>query len=81
MSAQFAAGEASEVPFAIIIGTDELKAGLVIVKEQRWEVRDGKKAKVEADDKGQQVKRSELVDWLKSSAVYQQWDTARLITV
>ncbi|KAI0320041.1 histidyl-tRNA synthetase [Amylostereum chailletii] len=81
MSAQFAAGEQSEVPFAIIVGVDELKAGLVTVKQQRWEFKDGKKVKVESEEKGTQVKRSELVQWLKSTPVYQQWESAKLIDV
>jgi histidyl-tRNA synthetase len=41
LAAQFAAGEKDEVPFAVLIGTDELKAGLVTVKEQKWELIEG----------------------------------------
>ncbi|TFK71156.1 histidyl-tRNA synthetase [Pluteus cervinus] len=79
LPAQFAAGEKDEVPFAIILGADELKAGLVTVKSQRWELVDGKKAKIESADKGSQVKRSELVDWLKSTEVFKEWGTGKLV--
>ncbi|EJD03557.1 histidyl-tRNA synthetase [Fomitiporia mediterranea MF3/22] len=67
---QFAAGEKDEVPFAIILGDEELKAGLVTVKEQKWEMKDGKKSKIESADKGVKVKRAELIEWLKSSQAY-----------
>ncbi|KAK0234158.1 hypothetical protein IW262DRAFT_1334735 [Armillaria fumosa] len=70
---QFAAGEKDEVPFAIILGGDELKAGLVTVKEQRWEFKDGVKVKVESADKGTKVKRDELIAWLKNSDVWKTW--------
>ena len=33
---QFAAGKWDEVPYAIILSRDKLKAGLVMVKEQHW---------------------------------------------
>ena len=79
LPAQFAAGEKDEVPFAIILGGDELKEGLVTVKEQRWEVVDGEKRKVQSADQGVKVRRAELVDWIKSTAVYQSWSTGRLI--
>ncbi|EIN14323.1 hypothetical protein PUNSTDRAFT_129962 [Punctularia strigosozonata HHB-11173 SS5] len=52
LSAQFAAGDRDEVPFAVILGADELKEGLVTVKEQRWELVDGRKAKIANEDKG-----------------------------
>jgi histidyl-tRNA synthetase len=58
------------VPFAIILGGDELKEGLVTVKEQKWEMVEGKKAKVESTDKGTKVRRDELVSWLKSTETY-----------
>ena len=70
---QFAAGEKDEVPFAIILGGDELKEGLVTVKQQTWELKDGAKVKVESADKGTKIKRSELVDWIKSSDVWKTW--------
>lgn len=70
LPAQFAAGEKDEVPFAIILGTEELAAGLVTVKEQKWEFVDAKKVKIESADKGTQVKRSELVAWLKATDVW-----------
>ncbi|KAH9486033.1 Histidine--tRNA ligase, mitochondrial [Psilocybe cubensis] len=75
IAAQFAAGEKDEVPFAIILGADELKAGLVTVKEQRWELVDGKKVKIESADKGTQVKRSELLEWIKATSTWKEWNT------
>ena len=71
---QFAAGEKDEVPFAIIVGGDELAQGLVTVKEQKWELKDGKKVKIENEDKGVKVKRSELVQWLKSTQTWKERD-------
>ncbi|KAI9511890.1 histidine-tRNA ligase [Russula earlei] len=79
LNAQFAAGERDEVPYAIILGGDELKAGLVTVKEQRWEFMDGKKTKVESADKGTQVPRAELAQWLKATATFKDWASGRLI--
>ncbi|KAH9017811.1 histidine-tRNA ligase [Lactarius pseudohatsudake] len=79
LNAQFAAGERDEVPYAVILGGEELKAGLVTVKEQRWEFVDGKKAKVESTDKGTQVPRAELVQWLKATETYRDWSGGRLI--
>ncbi|KAF6761494.1 histidine-tRNA ligase [Ephemerocybe angulata] len=75
LSAQFAAGEKDEVPFAVIVGTEELGEGFVTVKEQRWVVEGGKKVKVESADKGTKVKRSELVEWLKASAAWAERET------
>ncbi|KAJ3572148.1 hypothetical protein NP233_g3275 [Leucocoprinus birnbaumii] len=79
LPAQFAAGEKDEVPFAVILGGDELKAGLVTVKEQKWEFVDGKKDKVKSADQGTQVKREELVQWIKSTKTFQEWGTGKLI--
>ena len=79
LPAQFAAGERDEVPFAIILGGDELKQGLVVVKEQKWEFVDGKKTKVLSTDKGIKVKRAELIEWIKSTPVYQGWSTGKLV--
>ena len=79
LPAQFAAGERDEVPYAIILGGDELKAGLVTVKEQRWAFVDGKKDKVKSTEKGTKVPRAELVQWLKATATFQDWDSGRLI--
>ncbi|THH13504.1 hypothetical protein EW146_g6723 [Bondarzewia mesenterica] len=79
LPAQFAAGERDEVPFAIILGGDELKAGLVTVKQQLWELVDGQKRKVESADKGTQVKRSELVQWLKDTETFKGWSNGKLI--
>jgi histidyl-tRNA synthetase len=76
LPAQFAAGERDEVPFAIILGADELKAGLVTVKEQKW---DGNKKKIESADKGTQVRRVELVAWLKETKVYEEWESGKLV--
>ena len=66
------------MPFAIILGSDELQQGLVTVKEQKWEMVDGKKTKIESTDKGVQVRRSELVEWLKNTERYKQWKTGKL---
>ncbi|KIM41651.1 hypothetical protein M413DRAFT_444910 [Hebeloma cylindrosporum] len=77
LAAQFAAGEKDEVPFAIILGTDELAAGLVTVKEQRWKFEDGKKVKIAAADKGTQVKRAELVEWLKDTETWKEWNEGK----
>ncbi|EMD42286.1 hypothetical protein CERSUDRAFT_110813 [Gelatoporia subvermispora B] len=79
LPAQFAAGERDEVPFAIILGGDELKQGLVTVKEQKWELVDGKKQKVESADKGVKVKRDGLVQWLKSTQTFQEWSSGKWI--
>jgi histidyl-tRNA synthetase len=76
---QFAAGEREEVPFAIILGADELKAGLVTVKEQKWELVDEKKVKIASADKGTQVRRDELVGWLKNTKTYEEWASGRLV--
>ncbi|KAG7091034.1 hypothetical protein E1B28_010094 [Marasmius oreades] len=68
LPAQFAAGEKDEVPFAVILGENELKEGIVTVKHQRWEMVDGKKVKIvtEGSEKGEKVSRAGFVDWLKS---------------
>lgn len=79
LPAQFAAGEKDEVPFAIILGGDELKEGLVTVKEQKWELLDGKKVKIESADKGTKVKRDELVQWLKQTSTFIEWSSGRLV--
>ncbi|KAL1951084.1 hypothetical protein VTO73DRAFT_233 [Trametes versicolor] len=79
LPAQFAAGEKDEVPFAIILGGDELKEGLVTVKEQKWEFVDGKKVKVASSDKGTKVKRAELIQWLKDTSTFQDWSSGKLI--
>ena len=60
LPAQFAAGEKDEVPFAIILGEAELKEGFVTVKEQKWDMVDGKKVKIESADKGVKIKRDVL---------------------
>lgn len=82
LSAQFAAGEKDEVPFAIIIGEEELKAGLVVVKEQNWEFVNEQKVKVEKDkdDKGTKVKKDELIGWLKSTSTYEDWQIGKLVS-
>ncbi|KAF9225165.1 histidyl-tRNA synthetase [Gyrodon lividus] len=77
--AQFAAAEKDEVPFDILIGGEELKEGIVIVKEQKWEFVDGKKAKVQSTDQGTKVKREELIEWLKKTPTYLNWSSGKLI--
>ncbi|KAJ7594775.1 histidine-tRNA ligase [Mycena floridula] len=77
LPAQFSAGEKEEVPFAIILGADELKAGLVTVKEQKWELVEKERKKIESADKGVQVQRSELINWLKGTSTYEQWSSGR----
>ena len=79
LPAQFAAGEKDEVPFAIILGADELKAGLVTVKEQKWQLVGGKKEKVASADKGTQVRRDELVNWLKATPTLAGWTSGKLV--
>jgi histidyl-tRNA synthetase len=78
LPAQFSAGERDEVPFAIILGGEELQQGLVTVKEQKWEMVDGQKRKIESVDKGVQVRRAELVEWLKTTERYKTWATGKL---
>jgi histidyl-tRNA synthetase len=79
LTAQFMAGEKDEVPFAVILGGDELKEGLVTVKEQKWEFVDGKKTKVQSADQGMKVRRDELISWIKQTPTYQGWSSGRLI--
>ena len=67
------------MPFAIILGGDELKEGLVTVKEQRWEFVDEKKVKVESADKGTKVKRAELIQWIKDTPTFKEWSSGKLI--
>ncbi|KAG5643679.1 hypothetical protein DXG03_000512 [Asterophora parasitica] len=77
---QFAASEKDEVPFAIIIAPDELAAGFVRVKEQKWQFVDGEKVKVKAEgDKGVQVRRDELIQWLRDTPTLREWDSGRLV--
>lgn len=76
---QFAAGERDEVPFAIILGESELKEGFVTVKEQKWELKDGHKVKIESNDKGTKVRRGELVEWLKQTATYAEWASGKWV--
>ncbi|KAG1783407.1 hypothetical protein EV702DRAFT_1062102 [Suillus placidus] len=79
LTAQFMAGEKDEVPFAVILGGDELKEGLVTVKEQKWEFVDGRKTKVQSADQGMKVRRDELISWIKQTPTYQGWSSGRLI--
>lgn len=79
LTAQFMAGEKDEVPFAVILGGDELKEGLVTIKEQKWEFVDGKKTKVQSEDQGLKVRRDELIGWIKQTPTYQGWSSGRLI--
>ncbi|KAJ7894552.1 hypothetical protein B0H13DRAFT_1719217 [Mycena leptocephala] len=79
LTAQFAAGEQDEVPFAVILGADELKSGNVKVKEQKWEIVEGKKVKIQAEkgDDGTLVKRQGLVEWIKDTPTYKEWLTEK----
>jgi histidyl-tRNA synthetase len=79
LTAQFAAGEQDEVPFAVILGADELKSGNVKVKEQKWEIVEGKKVKIQAEkgDDGTLVKRQGLVEWIKGTPTYKEWLTEK----
>ncbi|GBE77605.1 Histidine--tRNA ligase, mitochondrial [Sparassis crispa] len=79
IAAQFAAGERDEVPFAVILGEEELKEGLVTVKEQKWELVDGKKIKIESTDKGVKVKRDELIAWLKRTQTHAEWASGKWV--
>ncbi|KZT42597.1 histidyl-tRNA synthetase [Sistotremastrum suecicum HHB10207 ss-3] len=76
---QFEAGERDEVPFAILIGGEELTNGYVRVKEQRWQVVDGKKEKIQASGKGELVKRTELIEWLKQTETLRTWSSGKLV--
>ena len=55
----------------IILGADELQEGIVTVKEQKWEMVDGKKTKIESADKGTKILRADLISWLKATRPYQ----------
>ena len=79
LRAQFDAVDSDEVPFAILLGGDELTEGTVTVKEQKWEVVNGEKRKIESEDKGVKIGRAELIDWIKSTPTYQSWSTGKLI--
>jgi len=46
-------------------------------KEQRWEFEDGQKVKVKGGDKGVQVKKSELVPWLKQNELWNEWESTK----
>ncbi|EGN93674.1 hypothetical protein SERLA73DRAFT_115689, partial [Serpula lacrymans var. lacrymans S7.3] len=76
---QFAAGEKDEVPFAIILGGEELQQGLVTVKEQKWELVDGKKAKIQSADTGTKVRRDGLIPWLKETQTFLEWSSGKLM--
>jgi len=77
---QFSAGERDEVPFAIILGQDELKQGFVTVKEQRWELKDGVKSKIKTaeDERGKLVERAKLAEYLKGSQILKDWSAGIL---
>jgi histidyl-tRNA synthetase len=64
------ASEKDEVPFAIILGENELREGMVTVKEQRWEMREGVKEKVVNTSQGEKVDRARLLAFLKSSEAW-----------
>lgn len=63
------------MPFAVILGAEELKAGDVRVKEQKWEIAGGRKVKIQAEegDIGALVKREGLLEWIKGSATFKDW--------
>lgn len=67
------------MPYAIIVGTDEIKEGVVTVKEQRWQVTDGVKSKKQDMNRGVVVKRDELVSWLKNQEILRNWNSGKLI--
>lgn len=79
LPAQFAAGERDEAPFAVILGEAELKEGLVTVKEQKWELKEGRKVKIESTDKGVKVRRDELVQWLKQTPTFTEWSSGKWV--
>ncbi|KAF9554776.1 histidyl-tRNA synthetase [Agrocybe pediades] len=74
---QFSAGEKDEVPFALIIGPDEVQNGIVRVKEQRWHFVHGKKTKIESKEKGIPIKREELIEWLKNTETWKEWSVGQ----
>lgn len=80
LPAQFLAGERDEVPFAVILGENEVREGYVMVKQQKWEMVDGKKVKVlaEGDEKGEKVERKELVAWLRGTRTWKDWEEGLL---
>ena len=47
------------------------------MKEQRWEFKNGQKVKVKGVDKGIQVKKSELVPWLKQNELWKEWESTK----
>lgn len=59
---QFEVVDKDQIPFAVIIGPDELKEGFVRIKEQK-----GKEAnEASANAEGEKIKREELISWLKA---------------
>ncbi|KAF8549778.1 hypothetical protein OG21DRAFT_544450 [Imleria badia] len=46
-----------QVPFGILLGGDELKQDLVVVKKEKWEFVDGKRIKVQVTDHGSKRRR------------------------
>lgn len=56
---QFEYCDKEQIPFAVLIGPDELKEGFVRVKEQK-----GKEADTAAGE-GEKVKVDDLAQWLK----------------
>jgi histidyl-tRNA synthetase len=49
----------------------------VTVKEQRWELADGDKVKIESAEKGTKVQRAELIAWLKQTPTFAEWSSGR----
>lgn len=59
LAAQWEYCDKEMIPFAVLVGPDELKNGCVRVKEQRGKGAEG------AADKGELVKIDELAAWVK----------------
>lgn len=57
--AQFDVIDRESIPFAVIIGSDEVSNGMVKIKEQA-------KAKEDVEANGVDVSRKEMISWLKA---------------
>ena len=49
------------------------------VKEQKWELVDSQKRKIESNDKGTKVRRAELIQWIQDTQTFKEWSTGKLI--
>lgn len=54
---QFAVIDKDAIPYAVIIATDEIKEGTVLIKAQV--------GKEEGQNKGEKVERKDMIAWLK----------------